>query len=234
MDTRALRRSSVAGRLARWLALFALLWPAVVLSEPHSGSRKSEHAAHTGEPTLRLQVKEAANSLHINYSLKNGTQGIVVYDRLVRELRKGTVRDPEQIQRFVNGTTLRLWLGEAPEPDRMASFGFVPHITKLAAHATITRTLRVSAPASEYSAWLPDDPKFVEAPLHQVVMYMEYESSKGLKLQRSIVFPDAFQLALTAQRGDVKVVKSNPVPLETRALRVTDPSFPRFRIEGDP
>jgi hypothetical protein len=217
------RRLAFAGLLA----VLALLWPAGVLSE----ARGRKHAARK-DPTLQLKVTEGANDLQIEYSLHNTNQEILVYDRQIRYRRGRPERDSEPIQRFVNGKSLHLLLGAAPDPPMPATFGFLPHVTKLSANETSTRSMQIAKPPSEYSAYLPDAPKFLDVEVKQVVLFIEYVRTKGMTLEPSPFYPGAFDIVDGEQHTTAKRIRSNTVPLELHAKRVDDPEFPRLYVPG--
>lgn len=207
-----------------WLALFALASPAIVLSAPSSDD--------SVEPSLQLQVKQAGGALQIKYSLHNGSQPILVYDRLLRVQGSNVVRDRQPVQRYIAGSTLRLFLGTTPDLRDEAFFDGVPDATKLAPGATLTRSVRLPLPASEYSALLPEVPKFTETQVSDIVLYMQYIPAKGVKVERSRVYPDAFVVTDDGTRR--KLVRSNSVPVSLRALRVELPAdFARLVVDGD-
>jgi hypothetical protein len=210
-----------------WLGLFALVWQAPMFVLGESPPDK------VAGPAVQLKAALGANSLKIDVTLRNGSQSILVYDRMIR-YRNGTAeRDPEQVLRFVHGSTLRLLLGAAPEPDRPVSFGFIPHATKLAPHAKLRRSLTVPLPASEYSAWLPDAPKLSEVPIDEIVLFVEYVTTHGVRVAPSRLFPGAFDVIAGESSAPIQRVRSNVVPLSLRALRVDGPAFPRLHIEAE-
>lgn len=221
-------RSSISAQRAGLLAVLALLWPVGVSSEP----RGRKPVART-EPTLQLKVTERANDLQIDYSLQNAHQAILVYDRQIRYRRGQPERDPEPMQRFVHGNALHLLLGAAPDPPLPATFGFLPHVTKLAPNELSSRSMQIAKPPSEYSAYLPDAPKFLDVEVKKVVLFVEYRRVKGMTLEPSPFFPGAFDIVDGEQHAAAKRIRSNTVPLELHAKRVDDPEFPRLYVPGE-
>jgi hypothetical protein len=219
-----------ASRLgAKALAVIALVWPALVFSAPGS----DEQAQAAAEPKLHLQVKEAGGALQVKYSLRNGNQPILVYNRLCRIENKAVVRDPAPLQRFIYANTLRLYLGRTPD-DASVGFANVPHVTKLAPHATLTGSARLPIPTSEYSDSVPETPKFVETHVDDVIMFVHYVPAKGVKLERSRLYPDAFMTVDGDSWDRIGTARSNIVPLTLRVLRVEQPAdFDRLYVKGD-
>lgn len=217
-------------RLGTCLALVALVWPGIALTEPDADTTTSSGQ----EPTLQLQVKDTGGALQIKYSFRNGNEPILVYNRLLRLKSADVVRDPEPLHRYLVGSTLRLFLGPTPDTRTVTYFFNVPHVTKLAPHATLRRSVQVPIPTTEYSDLLPEDPKFVAVQADAVVMFIQYVPAKGVALQRSRLYPDAFEVT----GGDDmrrKLARSNSVPLSLKALRVEQQpgDFVRLAVEGE-
>jgi hypothetical protein len=213
----------------RWLALSALLWPALVLSEPRADASK---ASATSGPTLRIEASADAKWLHIAYTVSNSDRTLLVYDRLFSDPDKQRVPDPEQVQRFIHGKTLRLWHGSSPVAPRGTDFMLVPHTTKLAPRATLKRTLRVALPTREYNAGRSEPRKLVETQLDEVVMFVEYSDAQGRKLRSSKAFAGAFEVLDLSARAP-HMLQSNSVPLTLSVRRVEDVRFPRLHVDGD-
>ena len=221
---------SIRSHLWRCLPLLALLWPGLGLSERGSDAAATPEA----EPSLQLQVKDEGKALQIKYSFRNGSEPVLVYDRLVRLRKAEVVRDPEPLHRYIAGSTLRLFLGPTPDNRTVTYFFNVPHVTKLAPRASLSRSVRMPTPVGEYSDLLPELPKFSETQVNDVVMFIQYVPAKGIKLERSRLYPDAFDITGGGDGMRRKLARSNRVPLSLKALRV-EPSgdFVRLSVEGD-
>jgi len=216
-------------RLWKWLPLLALVWPGIALSERGSDTA----ATPAAEPGLQLQVKDTGKALQIKYSLRNGSEPILVYNRLLRLSKKSdVVRDTALLHRYIAGSTLRLFLGHTPDNRTVGYFFNVPHVTKLAPHATLSRSVRIPTPVSEYNDLLPEVPKFAETQVNDVVMFIQYVPAKGVKLERSRLYPDAFD-AVGGVGKRARLARSNSVPLSLKALRLEEPAdFLRPSVEA--
>jgi hypothetical protein len=216
-----------------WLAAFALGWPRASLGEPDS-ERKRQRSAHPApstrahgamkhEPLLQSSVRKVPNGIVVDYSVDAGDYPILVFNRL-RSIASPGSADAERVYRFVVGKSLRLLLGEAPlGPGMQVHARNRPQAVKVERFGRIEDSIQIRTPVTEHSSYFEHAAAGSETPdeVQDVTLFVEIVDARAIKLDRSQLFPDAFQTGPIAL-GQIQTLRGNTQPMPLPVVRRTD------------
>lgn len=186
-------------------------------------------------PELSMKVTRSSDSLELRYSVTNHLpEAILVFDKL-RE-RQEDALDPEQIYRYVVGSTLRLLLGPAPLPHGRSVFSRnVPHVTRVDAYKDLTSTIKLALPLKEYSAYFAGhDANSVQVEVREVELLVSYVRATGIEVAPTSVGPDVLRLSSPGAWSAAQTLRSNVVSLPLEVLVTRVGHFSRPTLPNDP
>jgi hypothetical protein len=202
---------------------------------PQSRSVTTGKARMTNTPELSLKVTRLGDSLELRYSVTNHlAEPILVFDKL-RE-RNEDVLDPEQIYRYVVGSTLRLLLGPAPLPRGRNVFSRnVPHVTRVGAYKDLRSTIKLALPLKEYSAYFAGhDASSVQVAVRDVELLVSYVPAAGIDVAPSAAGAEILRVASPGAWGAAQTIRSNVVALPLDVLVTQVSHFSRPVLPSDP
>jgi hypothetical protein len=200
-----------------------------------SKSVTTSKASMTNTPQLSMNLTRSGASLALRYSVTNHlAEPILVFDKL-RERHEDSL-DPEQIYRYVVGSTLRLLLGPAPLPrGRNVAARNVPHVTRVDAYKELTSAIELPLPLKEYSAYFAGhDASSVQVEVRDVELLVSYVRSAGIAVAPSAAGPDILRVATPGAWNAAQTLRSNVVSLPLDVLVTKVGYFARPRLPNDP
>lgn len=148
------------------------------------------------------------------------------------------IADPRGVYVFVEGSTLRLLLGDSPLPDASPTFTYTPGATLVQAGSSLAFTLRVDLPAHEHGAYSPGDPgPGTTVAVSKAEVLVQYVVPRGPQAIR----PFSFGLPFVALGGiNTRAVDQGSYTLRSVAeigrtvSAVRENHLSRPRLPGDP
>lgn len=202
--------------------------------KPHARTAQNKARPMDIDVSLTVQPEVSGENLVVRYTLTNGlSEAILVFDKL--RMRNEDEPNPQQVYRYVVGSTVRLLLGPAPLPSGRNVFARqIPAVTRVEPYRKHSATLQLALPLREYSAYFANkDETFEPGKSSELVLLASYVRARGIEVTPIASMPGTFRTASPGVAGDATLVHSDTVSLALDVRVTRDESFARLKLPGE-